>query len=168
MNIIHVSSAKKKVEQSLSLLRNTPIGHIMFTWTPDVCHRNNLSLHETDRVRSPRPGFVRTAPTTWYAVPGKCGSCLVSTSRHLAPVRWMSSSVTLRFFTSGPTESSALSAADRLPDICLSSSSSLRSLGNIDASPHGVWLEKKWNVMPGRRARRRRGWPEISERLSEE
>jgi len=113
---------------------------LSYTCTPDECHLSNLSLHETDNVRSPRPGLVLTAPTAWYAAPGSRGSCLVSMLRHLAPVRCMSSSSSpsvLRLFASGPTPSS--STAARLPP----------SFGNIDASPHGVWLEKKWKVTPG-------------------
>jgi len=112
---------------------------------PDECHLSNLSLHETDNVRSPRPGLVLTAPIVWYARPGSRGSCFFSTSRHLAPVRCMSSSLVLRIFASGPTSSSSSSSpsptADRLPP----------TFGNIDASPHGVWLEKRWKVMPGRK-----------------
>jgi len=113
------------------------------TCIPDEYHLSNLSLHETDSVRSPRPGLVRTAPTVWYAAPGSRGSCLVSTLRHLAPVLCISLSssslsLILRFFASGPVPSP--STANRFPP----------SFGNIDASPHGVWLEKKWKVTPGR------------------
>lgn len=101
-----------------------------------------MSLHETDSVRSPRPGLVRTAPTAWYAAPGSRGSCLVSTLRHLAPVLCMSLSLSLslvfRLFASGSMPSPL--TTNRLPP----------SFGNIDASPHGVWLEKKWKDTPGR------------------
>ena len=61
--------------------------------TPTKFHLAILSEQDNEAVGSPRPGFLLTAPKTWYSVGFSASnkeSFVTQISKHLAPVRWIS------------------------------------------------------------------------------